>query len=67
SDWQKMVKDDFHATFAQQEFSKKINSISEIYEALGANNLNTEKIFREDAQENIFSWINYHVFSSKVT
>ncbi|MGL4986844.1 MAG: 1,4-alpha-glucan branching protein domain-containing protein [Treponemataceae bacterium] len=67
SDWPKMIKDDFYTLFAKEQFLEHINSFIDIYNSLGSNTLNAEKIIHQSGATHIFPWINYRIFSPKIT
>jgi 1,4-alpha-glucan branching enzyme len=65
SDWPRMIQKRHHAEYAESYFIENIRAFNTIFDALGANTLDTEWLAEVEKRTPLFPWINYRVFASK--
>jgi 1,4-alpha-glucan branching enzyme len=64
-DWPRMIQKGHHAEYAESYFVENIRAFTTIFEALGANTLDTEWLADVEKRTPLFPWLNYRVFASK--
>jgi 1,4-alpha-glucan branching enzyme len=64
-DWPRMIQKRHHAEYAEAYFIENIRAFNTIFDALGANTLDTEWLAEAERRTPLFPWINYRVFASK--
>jgi 1,4-alpha-glucan branching enzyme len=64
-DWPRMIQKRNHAEYAESYFTENIRAFNTIFDALGANTLDTEWLAEVEKRTPLFPWINYCVFASK--
>jgi 1,4-alpha-glucan branching enzyme len=67
SDWPRMIQKRNDAEYAESYFIENIRAFTSIFDALGANTLDTEWLAEVEKSTPLFPWLNYRVFASKKT
>jgi 1,4-alpha-glucan branching enzyme len=64
-DWSLMMNEKDRVEYARRRFEDAIKAFTVVYESLGSNFISTEWLTRIEKTDNLFSNINYRVFSRK--
>lgn len=61
----KMIDEEEYADFAEKRFGDSIKAFTSVFESLGSNTVSTEWLTTLENKDNLFSWMNYRIFSKK--
>ena len=61
----KMIDQNEDSEYAERRFRLAINAFTVVFDALGSNTVSTEWLTKLEIMDNLFSWINYKIFSVK--
>ena len=61
----KMINRSEFPEFAEKRFKDSIVAFTAVFDSLGSNTVSTEWLTRLEAEDSIFPWMNYRIFSKK--
>ena len=61
----KMINRSEFPEFAEKRFKESIAAFTAVFDSLGSNTVSTEWLTRLEAEDSIFPWMNYRIFSKK--
>jgi len=64
-DWPKMIHEKRIPEYVSQYFKKCIISFTTVFDSLGSNSVSTEWLTKLEKEHDIFTWLNYRIFSRK--
>jgi len=64
-DWFVMMNENDRSEYARRRFEESVRAFTVVYESLGSNFISTEWLTSTEKMHNLFTSINYRVFSRK--